>query len=809
MTLAIALIVAPQLIGGVYAWGVAIITTMAGVACVAAAWAAREDDNRSPLGAVGLTAGLVLAWTAIQALPLPRTLTEWVQPEAVVLADGGARLLREPVPGWIALSLAPGSTMLQFVLGAGLIAAFLAASTLVALGHRRRVLVGVAVSGLVMAVVAVLHTAVGAERVFGIYQPIHTTNPLLAPLVNQNQLSGFLSMCAPVLVGLGMDRDEPRARWGWLAAGTLVATCALVAVSRGGAASTVVGFLTLGLFALFRRRRAQGHPVGTSVVLIAAVLATAVGLGLYVAADALYRDFEQGSLVKLTLAQMGAELALDHPFVGVGRGAFSAAFVSRLGTTTRITHPENLIALWASEWGIAIAVALVAILGWAILRAARTAKSWAHLGGAAGLVALFAHDLVDHSLELAGVSVVAAALAGGVVTASRRQRVAAARVTLPRAAAGAGALALGLVLVAGWTLDQRSVLGLQRTLEAQLRQGDRESFRRTVIEAVRAHPSEPAFALLGGSEAAQRGDAEALRWLNRAMALAPGWGAPHEEAARYLVRAGFLRQALLEIREAGVRGRIAAAETACDALARHPEYAPVAIATLRADEVGDQLLDSLGACLPRAPAGVAIDTHLVARGVLGARMRSARRALAEGRPGDALALLPEADGDDPRVIALRARAHLAAGAAARAIEVLDRVEPSAPLLEIRARAECASRDEAAMLATLERLRGLASGSSTGVARVWLLEGELQEQLGNDFAALRAFGRAERMDPRSEGLARAAPVAERVGDLGRSYRAYADLCQRGGARSPHCRSRDRLRAALDESRHPVEQPLGTP
>lgn len=802
-----AVVVAPQLLGGVFGWGVAIVSGMCGAACLAAAWAAAKDERAPPLGAVGLTALGATLFTALQVLPLPRRLTGWLQPRAVELTDGASAALAEPPADWIALSLAPGATLLEVVKGAGLLAAFLAASTLVALGHRRAVFAAVGTSGIAMAVVALAHASIGADRVFGVYEPVNPAYLLRAPIVNDNQLSGFLSMCAPVLVGLGLDRDSPRARWAWLAGGVLVSATSLMAVSRGGVASLVVGFLALGMFGALRH---HGRGGGPSLLVAGAAVATGIGLGLYVAAEGIYRDFERSGLEKLELAWMGLDLAVDHPWLGVGRGAFSAAFVSRFGTTTRATHPESLPAQWASEWGFPLTVLLLVVLGWALARGARRAKSWAHGAAAAGVVAIFVHDLVDYALELSGIAAVAATLYGAVVAEGRRTATAPTRLPLHKIAAGAGAIALLLPLTLASRVDQLGVRGMQRRLETQLRTRDPE-FAASLLTAVRTHPSEPAFPLLGGSEAAQRGDPAAVRWLNRAMVLAPSWGAPHEEAARYLFLRGHPQQGLLEVREAGVRDRTAAARFACPPLSARPELAGAAIRSLGADPTGDQMLDRLGRCLPRdAPAAIEIDTYLTERGVLGATLRMADRALHASEPARALALLAPIQSREPRLVALRARAHLAAGEPTRALEALAGAEETAQLLELRARAQAAAGDEAAMLETLERMRARVAGSAEEIAQVWALEGRLQEGLDHQFAALRAYGRAERLDPgRDTGLQGSARVAERVGDLARAYRAHAELCQRRGSASRACREQARLRRALDESRRRVGQPVGTP
>ena len=78
------------------------------------------------------------------------------------------------------------------------------------------------------------------------------------------------------------------------------------------------------------------------------------------------------------------------------------------------------------------------------------------------------------------------------------------------------------------------------------------------------------LALLAGTYAGSKGHPDTGRWLSVVMEEAPGWGAPHAVAARWLFARGQTDQALLEIREAEQRHAGSGHEVLCEVLKRFP-----------------------------------------------------------------------------------------------------------------------------------------------------------------------------------------------------------------------------------------------
>jgi hypothetical protein len=131
----------------------------------------------------------------------------------------------------------------------------------------------------------------------------------------------------------------------------------------------------------------------------------------------------------------------------------------------------------------------------------------------------------------------------------------------------------------------------------------------------------------------------------------------------------------------------------------------------------------------------------------------------------------------------------ATGRSAEAAAALERARADGRgrrrLLEALVRARARLGQDEAVEDALARLRGMAEGSSSALARASLLEGEAQERMGHRTAAVRAYREADRYDPRCGALERAARVLRRSGSAAQLYQIYSTLCLRNGPSSPAC------------------------
>lgn len=800
-------VVAPELLGGGRGWAIAITATLAGIAAAATAWCVHRAQVEVRWTPVTLAVGAMVAWTVVQALPLPVAIVRFIAPDSVshqTLAHGW---LGEEPPTFVALSRSSTATWAAAVQIAALLGISTAAAGAIALGHRRNLLRAITLSTVLMAFVGLGHTAVGAERIFGIWTPRNVDPRLLAPLTNENHLGGFLGMGVPIAAGLALEaRGVGRSVWA-LAAAILTVTTVLT-MSRGALVSLVVGIVVLAAMVAYRSRRARGGPPRTALATAIVSVALALGFAVVMAGRALRAEWWTVTADKFRIAALGLDLLAQRPWIGVGRGAYSEALVELHGSAFRFEYPENLLVQWTSEWGLLFGAAMLVVLGRAWVGAARQARSPSRMGALAATASIAVHDQVDFALERLGVSVCAVVALMCATVPSRRsvlEPVNAGRPIRPFEMAFVVTFVLLLAVGVGPRLHGWDVHELQAWMIDRIANRRWIEFDALAREAILAHPSEPAFPLLIGHAALLRGDRSTPVWLNRAMILAPHWPSPHHEAARWLAAIGAPGQAWIELREAERRLRFSSVGVAC-ALARHyPETVPAE--RWRHDEVGAPLLDRVAECLGLdSPVAARIDDALAETTLPGVLIRRARRYLAHGRADDALRELDRIPaGTAPDAALFRADAHSQAGRHERAIGILLEAERSGidreRVLHRLAVEYAHLRREEEMREVITEVLGMAAGSPRRIAQAYVLLGQLERQLGNRGKALHAFEQAYRIDPESQALDALADVAAELGDARRAYQAYAELCRREGPASAAC--------ARQRQVHPDVRPSAPP
>jgi len=789
----------PQLVGGVYAWVVVVGATVSFMSLAATTYGTWWDAEVrvSDIGMLAVLGGVV--WTAAQLVPLPEAFVGALSPDLVESTRDARRLMARPELGALPFSMDPGATRVQLVQGLMILATFVSSWMFAARGERRLVFCAVGASAAAMAGVALTHGAVGASALFGVYEPVHASPRLLAPLLNDNNLAGFLAMGVPVLISLGAsERDSLGKRYAFYFGASLTFIASLFTLSRGGIAVSVAGSIVVLVFLWWRAR--GGGRATTAQLGVTALCFALVAVGFWTVSEPLFREIESGGLDKVQRVGDAFLFMLDAPLVGVGRGAFSAAYVTGGPGLVRAEFAENLFAQWGADWGWPVALAVVIALGIAWVRAVSEAKSRARVGALIGIAVIVVHGMVDFGLEIAGVAAVAAALAGAAFAPRRAESSEASRRAAPplrvQSVAVAATVAMGAALVLwGPGLHADSSYALMDRFEVAL-ESDVPIHDRALERAVELHPLEPAFPLFLGAQATRAGDPMALAWLTRAMRLAPRWASPHVQAAWYLAREERWSQALLELREAAERDPESTAELLCYLLGRYPLAAWAERAAPRGGPERVAVLERAARCLRTHPEeAAAVDHLLLSCGPeqIEPLVRTAMRLMERGETQAALeALEPGLSRPTPplRVRIAQARILIRQGRPEAAQEALADLRPRdvterRDLYSWQARAAAAAGSASEMRAAVDRLRGEARGTPQMVEAAWVLRHHLELQLDNSLQAYAALEAAYRVRHATGLLMRAARIAESQGDLGRAALYYEELCRDDSTNQEAC------------------------
>ncbi|MFP2934643.1 O-antigen ligase family protein, partial [Pyxidicoccus sp. 3LG] len=206
----------------------------------------------------------------------------------------------------------------------------------------------------------------------------------------------------------------------------------VLTLSRGGIAFFVFGQALLVLLLLRRRHAAGGRapPVWTRSAAALLGLLAVLSVGAYAAADRLWTEARSADSVeelrhsKVALWPMMAQAARAFPVLGMGRGAFEAAFPRHQSepNPNTFTHPENAVLQAAVELGVP-GLVLLLVGAWGFLRLLRReGLEPLELAALAGVAALALHDLFDFSLELPACAVAALVVLGAVARPRERER---------------------------------------------------------------------------------------------------------------------------------------------------------------------------------------------------------------------------------------------------------------------------------------------------------------------------------------------------------------------------------------------------
>ena len=373
-----ALVVAVLAIGGALRWTQAVIAGLVGLALVMQIGSRRRLDQRSPLVVL---LGVAIALTAIQLIPLPAGVLDALDHRGNELRNDGAALAG--TAPWHVISLDPPGTIaalafLVTLLGVALLGLRIASSE----RGRYLVLAAVAVTCGVAAAVTGVHTLLHADRLYGIYRPLHAVPPILGPLLNTNHLGGLMAIGAVIAVGLAFyQRQVVQLRVLWVVIAIGCSATAMASLSRGATLGMALGVATL--IALFAAGRiatvndggTRRHHALIAEVPITIVIAAGLAVAVYTSAGKVADQLENTSLAELNhpLSKYEAwrsafQLVDESPWVGIGRGAIEPVFTRVHAPSAYVTfsHLENEYIQAIVEWGVPGAVLIGLALAWCI-----------------------------------------------------------------------------------------------------------------------------------------------------------------------------------------------------------------------------------------------------------------------------------------------------------------------------------------------------------------------------------------------------------------------------------------------------------
>lgn len=587
------------------------VLLVVGLLAVASAVLSLAEGAARPSGPVIVLLALS-AYTLLQALPLPMNWLGFLAPHNAEVWRRALFPFHEHGPVWASLSLDPGASSVEALKWLVYAAVF---TTAAFVSSRRGATYGIAVvfaTGAVVALATVAHGLVGARRVFGLYQPHFTPAPWhVGPLLNPNNLAGYLNLAALSGLGLMLSRRVIAPTWAIGLGVAMIIGVDVTSASRGAVALLPFGIC---LFALLLRGSVLSDKRGNRPTrAVAWLLGTAVGGGLLLAllggTAATWRELYDKSVDKILLLDWAKSMITAHPIFGIGRGAFESVFSAyRTEPGHRIyQYAENFPVQWVAEWGLPVGVAALGSLAWffrpGVLGARRSVVA---AGAWVGIAILALQNLADVAFEVPGVMIALAATLGSLWgDASRRGlpkvdiSATSAKSRWPHAFAAFGVGAIVLAACFGRHSvgqDRADVFDRYAGGAGAKSPAKLAALRGELHAAMLRHPAEPYFSIIGALAASVAHDQNPLPWLGRALERGRTNGATHLLLAQVLARRGHRGQALLELRLA-VRHDPTLTRSAASLATHWTHDYPSLLRAVPPGKPGASMLEALGSSL--------------------------------------------------------------------------------------------------------------------------------------------------------------------------------------------------------------------
>lgn len=540
--------------GSLVTTALVVSTVGAAISCTLLWW---SPPHRVTSAARWLLIGwaILMAATILQAVPLPAGLVRAIAPTNAELWERALTPFGQAAPAWHPISTAPLATQIEILRGVFYGLLLLGGLSIASDEGGVRFLEWlVIVASSAIALVSIAHAATDAKLVFGVYKPREIyafAAGRYGPILNVNQLTAYINIGACVALGVLVSRKPSIPRPLAMSLAVMLAGTSVWAASRGGMAALAIGLVATGGLALYARKKFA--TVRADVLIPVGVVVAAgamIGLGL---SESAREELTSRDVTKIVIAKNAFELVRLSPWVGFGRGAFEGAFplVRHSIEYVTFTHPENIVAQWACEWGIPFSVAGAGAIAWGLRPSVVLGAVRPPVAAWVAIVISVLHDLVDFHLETPGITalvVVCAAMVVGARTSTRTDRTESAHGWLRLAGFAAAASVVPLSIYALRGVGHSIAEDRNRLSDwAQDAKIPRDTFRAEMRAAMERYPAEAFFPLMGAVRAQLLGKDEIMPWIERALEINPKFGRAHFVLARQLTLR-YRAQARLEYR---------------------------------------------------------------------------------------------------------------------------------------------------------------------------------------------------------------------------------------------------------------------
>ena len=218
---------------------------------------------------------------------------------------------------------------------------------------------------------------------------------LLGPFQNRNNLAAVLELALPF--GLWRAIRSRRRRWRYAALSALIAGSIVAAGSRAG---TVIALLEIAaVFLIARSRRLiPGRQLAAIAGATAGLFAVIVAVAGW---ELLWLRLSTGDLLLYRREILQSTLAMiaERPWTGFGLGTYQTVYprYALFDAGQIVNHAHNDWLEWAAGGGIPFALVIFSLCVWAARPAFRSV--WG-----LGILAVFAHALVDYPMQRPGVA---------------------------------------------------------------------------------------------------------------------------------------------------------------------------------------------------------------------------------------------------------------------------------------------------------------------------------------------------------------------------------------------------------------------